>query len=198
MSDPPAEFADDALLLTGLRARQPRAFAECLRLYGGRMLSTARRLLRGEPDAEDAVQEAFLSAFQGIGRFEGNSQLGTWLHRIVVNVCLMKLRSRSRRPETSIDSLLPQFDDTGHVAGGVRAWNERPEDHLTRDETRALVWQSIDRLPEDYRTVLLLRDIEELDTEETAHLLGVTSGTVKTRLHRARQGLKTLLDPHFQ
>jgi RNA polymerase sigma-70 factor (ECF subfamily) len=161
------------------------------------MLTTARRFLRSEQDAADAVQEAFILAFQGIGKFEGQSKLGTWLHRIVVNSCLMKIRSESRRPAVSLESLLPAFDNTGHHAAPVGRWRNAPDERALTDETRALVRRSIDMLPDDYRSVILLRDIEELSTEETAEILETTPGAVKTRLHRARQALRTMLDPHF-
>ncbi|MBS0261111.1 MAG: sigma-70 family RNA polymerase sigma factor [Planctomycetes bacterium] len=161
------------------------------------MLSTARRYLPGEQDCADAVQDAFISAFQALDRFEAQAQLGTWLHRIVVNACLMKLRSRSRKPEVSIETLLPTFDETGHQTQPVPAWRQPPDAQLVGDENRALVRQCIDRLPDEYRTVILLRDIEEYSTEETAVALQTTPGAIKTRLHRARQALRTLLEPHF-
>ena len=157
-----------------------------MRRFGGPLRAVARRFLRSEEDCADAVQDAFLSAIQGISKFEGNSQLGTWLHRIVVNACLMKIRARSRQQEVSIDALLPNFDKSGHHAQTVRRWRNAPDAELLRDETRSLVRRCIDMLPDDYRTVLLLRDIEQISTEETAEILGATSGTVKTRLHRAR------------
>lgn len=189
---------DESRLLAGLRARDPTASEAFVRRYGPQMLATARRYLRSEEDCADAVQDAFISAFRTIDGFEGHSRLATWLHRIVVNACLMKLRSRSRHHEVSIDPLLPAFDKSGHHAQSIRGWRRRPEDELLREETRALVRRSIDRLPEDYRTVLLLRDIEQLSTEETARLLQASPGTIKTRLHRARQALRSLLDPHFR
>ena len=159
------------------------------------MLAVARRFLRTEEDSADAVQDAFLSAFRSLDGFEGNSALGTWLHRIVVNVCLMRLRARSRSREVRIDDLLPTFDASGHHSHPVRTWEDQGLARLTRDESRAQVRACIDRLPEPYREVLLLRDIEELDTEQTARHLGINPGAVKTRLHRARQALRTLLEP---
>jgi RNA polymerase sigma-70 factor (ECF subfamily) len=168
-----------------------------VREYGGQLLATARRYLRCEEDCADAVQEAFISAFRAIDCFEGNSRLATWLHRILVNACLMKLRATSRKSAVSIESLLPSFDKSGHHAQPVRAWTQRPEERLMRAEMRALIRRSIDMLPEDYRTILVLRDIEQLSTDETAEVLGTAPGTVKTRLHRARQALRSLLDPHF-
>jgi RNA polymerase sigma-70 factor (ECF subfamily) len=190
-------FANEAHLVDALRCKDPAAFETVVRRFGGRMLATARRYLPGEQDSADAVQDAFISAFQAIEGFEGNSQLATWLHRIVVNACLMKLRSRSRRPEVSIEGLLPAFDAGGHHAHAVRRWRAPPDEELQSEETRQLVRQFIEMLPDDYRNVLLLRDIEELSTEEAAAALQVTPGAVKTRLHRARQALRTLLEPHL-
>jgi len=190
-------IADEARLVAALRRQDPEAFETIVRRFGGRMLATARRYLHGEQDCADAVQDAFISAFQAIDRFEGNSQLATWLHRIVVNACLMKLRARSRRQEVSIEGLLPAFDAAGHHAQSVRRWRLPPDEQLQSDENRKLVRQCIDMLPADFRSVLLLRDIEEFSTEEAAAALQITPGAVKTRLHRARQALRTLLEPHF-
>jgi RNA polymerase sigma-70 factor (ECF subfamily) len=189
------EFADEKVLVAALRRHDAVAFETIVRKFGGRMLATARRYLHGEQDSADAVQDAFLSAFQAVDQFEGNSQLGTWLHRILINACLMKLRSRARHPEVSIERLLPTFDLSGHHADAVQRWH--PIDELQSDDNRRLVRQCIDKLPDDFRNVLLLRDIEEFSTEEAAAALEITPGNVKTRLHRARQALRTLLEPHF-
>jgi RNA polymerase sigma-70 factor (ECF subfamily) len=184
-------------LIARLRAGEREAFEMLVRTYGGRMLAVAQRFLRHDDDARDALQDAFLSAFRSIGQFEAGSRLSTWLHRITVNAALMKLRTRRRKPEEPIDDLLPKFLEDGHRADPGPAWREPAQVALERRETRQLVRDCIDRLPESYRTVLLLRDIEERDTEETAALLGVTPNAVKIRLHRARQALRELLDPHF-
>jgi RNA polymerase sigma-70 factor (ECF subfamily) len=180
-----------------LRAGDEEASAALVRKYGGRLLAVARRFLRCEEDSADAVQEAFLAAFRYLDQFEGNSSLGTWLHRIVVNACLTKLRAQSRSRAMPIDDLLPTFDETGHHTRPVRPWEEQALSQLTRAETRIQVRACIERVPEPYRTVLLLRDIEELNTDQTAEQLGITAGAVKTRLHRARQALRTLLEPLF-
>jgi RNA polymerase sigma-70 factor, ECF subfamily len=193
--DQGAGISGDTEILARVRAGDERACEAFVRQHGGRMLAVARRLLRTEEDSADAVQDAFLSAFRSLDGFEGNSALGTWLHRIVVNVCLMKLRARSRSREVHIDDLLPTFDETGHHSRPVRPWEDQAVARLTQDETRAQVRACIDRLPDPYRQVLVLRDIEELDTEQTAEHLGINPGTVKTRLHRARQALRTLLEP---
>ncbi|HEX9943099.1 MAG TPA: sigma-70 family RNA polymerase sigma factor [Thermoanaerobaculia bacterium] len=199
LESPSAQGQEDDLLLAELRAGREDAFERLLRQHGGRMLAVARRLVRDEEDARDAVQEAFVSAFRSLDGFAGASRISTWLHRIVVNACLMRLRSRQRRPEEPIEDLLPRFREDGHqVDYPARDWEEPVDALLQRREVCALVRQSIDRLPETYRTVLLLRDIEELSTEEAARMLGVTENALKIRLHRARQALRTLLDPHLR
>lgn len=188
----------EAELLARLREGDGKAYEQLVRTYGGRLFTVARRFLPSEDDARDALQEAFLSAFRAIGNFQEGARVSTWLHRIVINAALMKLRSRRRRPEESIDDLLPTFLEDGHRENPGPAWRETSEMVLQRQETRLLVRACIDRLPESYRTVLVLRDIEELDTEETAHVLAMSPNAVKIRLHRARQALRTLLDPHFR
>ncbi len=186
----------ETALVERLRRGEDTAFEELLRTHSGRLLAVARRLLGNEEDARDAVQDAFLSAFRNIDRFDGQSALGTWLHRIAVNAALTRLRSRRRHPEKPIEELLPTFLEDGHQARPPRDWPD-PSAALQRGETRDAVRRHIQELPEDYRTVLLLRDIEEMDTEETARLLGLTQGAVKTRLHRARQALRALLERDF-
>jgi RNA polymerase sigma-70 factor, ECF subfamily len=195
-TEDPNRFASgDVELLECIRAGDERACEALVRQYGGRMLAVARRFLRTEEDSADAVQDAFLSAFRYLETFEGNSAVGTWLHRILVNVCLMRLRARARRQEVQIDHLLPTFDQTGHHSNPVRGWQDGALARLAAAETRAHVRDCIDRLPDPYREVLVLRAIEELDTEQTAQHLGISPGAVKTRLHRARQVLRTLLEP---
>ena len=185
-------------LLERLRAGDDDAYAEFVRDNSPRMLAVARRLLRNEEDARDAVQEGFLSAFKALERFAGGSKLSTWLHRIVVNAALMKLRTKKRKPERSIEDLLPGYKEDGHPQEFFETWHETGEDAASREEERSLVRKQIDELPDNYRNVLLLRDIEGIDTGETAALLGLTPGAVKTRLHRARLALRQLLDPYFR
>lgn len=193
-----ASAADEQALVERLRAGEDAAYEELVRTRGARMLAVARRFLRSEEDARDAVQESFISAFKAIDRFEGGARLSTWLHRIVVNAALMKLRSQKRRPETSIEELLPRFREDGHFAEPPAEWQRPADELLERRETREQVRAAIDRLPESYRTVLLLRDIEDLDTAETAQALGITANAAKIRLHRARQALRELLDEHMR
>lgn len=193
----PVDIGEEGLL-PQLRAGQPEAFERFVRLCAPRALAVARRFLRNEHDAQDVVQEAFLGAFKALDGFKGGCRLSTWLHRIVVNAALMKLRTQRSRPEQPIEELLPQFLENGHHAQYPAEWQERADVLLERLEVRQFVRECIDQLPESHRTVLILRDIEELDTAEAAQLLGINETALKVRLHRARQALRTLLDPRFR
>jgi RNA polymerase sigma-70 factor (ECF subfamily) len=189
--------ADESALLALVQCDDQSACAEFVRRYGGRMFSVARRYLRNEQDAADAVQEAFLSAFSSIASFDGRSKVSTWLHRVVVNACLMKIRADRSRPVRSIAGLLPAFDQSGEHSRAIPSWSMTPADCLQTKELRSIVRDCIDCLPDPYRVVLLLRDIDGFDTQETAARLEISHAAVKVRLHRARQALRTLLEPHF-
>ncbi len=184
----------DLDLVRRLQQGDGDAFEALVRTHSGRLLSVARRFLPNEQDAQDALQDAFIRAFRAIDRFEARAQLHTWLHRIVVNSALMKLRERKRKPEESLDDLLPTFADDGHQTADSTDWSDAV---LERKESAHVVRSAIARLPEQYRVVIVLRDLEERDTAETAALLGTSANVVKVRLHRARQALRTLLDREF-
>jgi RNA polymerase sigma-70 factor (ECF subfamily) len=186
----------DAALVEGLRGGDSAAFEALVREHGGRMMAVARRMMGNEQDAADAMQDALICVFNKSDQFEGDSKLSTWLHRVTVNACLMRLRSTRRRNEVTVDDMLPVFDETGHHTRRPAAVSDsQPLEGMMATELRERVRECIDRLPEQYRTVLLLRDVEELDTEETAKLLGCSGNCVKTRLHRARCALRELLLP---
>ncbi len=187
--------AGEVAFVDALRRGEDTAYETLVRDYGGRMLAVARRMLGKEDEAQDAVQDAFLQAFKAIDRFEGQSKLSTWLHRIVVNATLMKMRKQKRRHERSIEDLMPRYQDDGHRHDAGPAWTVTAEELATSEEHRQLVRTYIEELPADYREVVMLRDIEQMDTQETAEVLGIKPGAVKTRLHRARQALRELLDP---
>jgi RNA polymerase sigma-70 factor (ECF subfamily) len=188
---------DEARLLAGLRSGDDQAYEQLVREFGGRMLAVARRIVRNDEDARDAVQTAYLSAFRSIGSFEGGCRLSTWLHRIVVNAALMKLRRDRRRPEESIEDLLPRFQEDGHHVETFSPNDLPADEQLERAEMRALTRACIADLPDTYRTVLVMRDVEELSTSDVAAALGITPNAAKIRLHRARQALTTLLRRRF-
>ncbi len=173
----PAQIdSEETRLIAGLRAGDDGAFEVAVRRYGGRMLA-----------------DAFLSVFRSIRNFAGEAAFSTWLHRIVVNAALMQMRSRRRRSEESIEQLLPRFDESGDWAEEAGA-AAQVDDLQEGRERLALVRQCLDKLPDRYRMVLMLRDIEDLDTAQTARMLGATPTAIKVRLHRARQALKTLIE----
>ena len=179
---PGSNFPDEVQLVARLRAGDEAAYEALVRAHSGAMMAVARRFLGDTDDAADAVQDAFVSAFKAMPAFEGGSRLRTWLHRITVNACLMKLRSRKRSRIVSLDDVVPP-------AGRA------DDDALSRAETVRRVRACIDQLPPAYRAVILLRDIEGVGTGDTADRLGTNEGAVKVRLHRARQALRALLEP---
>ena len=193
----PKPGREEVALVAALKAGDPRAYETIVRDYGPRMLAAAKRFLADEAAALDAVQDAFLSAFRSVGRFKGDAKLSTWLHRIVVNSALQILRSRKRRPETTLDGLLPSFTEDGHMATPFRAFPAEASTLAEDRETRELVRRTIDRLPDGHRVTLLLHDVEGLDTRETARVLGIAQSAVRVRLHRARLALRALLEPQF-
>lgn len=183
----PDEQAAETDLVTRLRAGDGGAYETAFCTHSGAMQAVARRYLGDTSEAADAAQDAFVSALRGMPGFTGTSRLGTWLHRVTANACLMRLRAR-RRCRT-----VPLEEST---LAGRRPPDrgEHPACGLARAETIARVRACVDRLPATYRDVIRLRDLEEFDTDETAARLGTNPGVVKTRLHRARHALRTLLE----
>lgn len=184
----------DAETLRRLRDRDERTWATLVRECSGRMTAGARRILQSEDEARNAVQAAWVQALRSIDGFRGGARLSTWLYRIAINESLMRVRSSSRRPEIPIEELLPEFHDRGAHAETIQPW-PAPDQVLLQEEARSHVRSCIARLPSHYRVVLLLRDIEGLETTDVAALLGLTPNAVRIRLHRARMALRTLLTP---
>ena len=185
-----AKTGQNEALLAGLRARDESAFEQLVRRYSDKLLAVTRRYLRNEDDAQDALQDTFLSVFRVIDQFEGNAQLSTWLYRIASNAALMKLRTRRRRPEEPLDTHGSEAFTYGTYLEGQARWEE-PVDVLTqRQETRSFVHDCITLLPELYRSALVLRDIHEFNTQEVADRLGVSPNAAKLRVHRARRALR--------
>lgn len=185
----------EASLVAALKAGDKKAPEILVRSHGPWMLAVARRVIRDTAWAEDCVQEAFINAFRSIDTFEERSSLKSWLYRIVVNQSLMKLRSKLRSKEDPIDELLPTFDQ--NACRIEEPWQKlaTPDEIFENKNRRDLVHSKINELPESYRIILQLRDIEELTTREVAEGLGLSEANVKVRLHRARSALKKLLEP---
>jgi RNA polymerase sigma-70 factor (ECF subfamily) len=159
------------------------------------MLVLANRIVKDKSIAEDVIQDAFISAFKGMIAFEGRSDIKTWLHRITINASLMSLRKRKRLEELSIDNFLPEFNQ--YDCRVEAAWPSLVSvvEVIENEEMNQVVQDKINELPNDYRVVLLLRDIQGYTTGETVELLNISESNVKVRLHRARAALKKLLEP---
>ena len=170
-----------------------RPFEQLVDDFTPRLLSVAKRFLRNDEDAADAVQDAFLAAFVSRHRFKGESSVYTWLYRIVVNVCLMKLRSRANTHCISLEAL-SRLSPDGCYHEPTVSFTELPVIKLESEEMNQLVRRCIDMLPNDYRNIILLRDIEQLDTDQASQQLKVSHAVVKTRLHRARRALRAMIE----
>lgn len=198
MTDEPAADSDEAAGAGEFESLRngDRAAAEWLvREHAGWMLALARRMVREDALAEDVVQSAFANIFRKFDQFGGRSALKTWMHRIVVNQSLMVLRKHRRANEASIEDLLPEFDRNGCRIAEDWVTFETPESLMEKSQSSEKISELIDALPDSYRIVLLLRDIEEMPTLEVAELLHISEANVKVRLHRARAALKKLLEP---
>lgn len=172
-------------------------FEGLVRANIGWMLGLAGQILNDHDLAKDAVQLAFSKIHLKIDQFEGRSHPKTWMHRIVVNEALMILRKKKRANEQSIDHLLPSFDARGMRVPVPHVTGETSESVLRSKQTVSIVRELISELPDAYRVVLQLRDIEEMTTAEVSDFLEITEANVKVRLHRARTALKSLLEPMF-
>jgi len=188
---------EEAMLVERLKRGEEDAFEDLVWRHSGRLIRLARRILGDEDLARDAVQDAFLNAFRALDGFNGDARLGSWLHRIVVNAALAKLRQRRRRPE---NFLTDEF--SGDPCGAPRnqkallsdGESEPADDSIARRQEGDLVRTCIARMTESHRTVLTLRYIEEYDTVQTARILGIAPNTVKTRLMRARDALRAYIE----
>ena len=186
------ERSDDGALLELMAAHDTAAFERLMRRHNSRLFRVARAILKDDAAAEDAVQEAYLEAFRHAGEFRGDAQVSTWLTRIVINQSLMRLRRLKR------DRIVVPFEGEG-ADGSVAVEeprDERAESPATatlRAEVRHLLERRIDELPAAFRTVFVMRDVEEMSVQETADLLGIPQATVRTRLFRARALLRQAL-----
>ena len=195
MPQPTASAAPvtDTSLVSRTAGGDHAAFEALMRRHNGRMFRAARAILKDDSEAEDAVQEAYLDAYRHMADFRGESQVGTWLVRIAVNHALMRLRKQKRDTVVvSFDGRTPDATDDG-VGAIADEKTESPSTSLLRGEMRRLLERRIDELPMSFRTVFMLREVEEMSVEETAVALGIPASTVRTRLFRARALLRQAL-----
>jgi len=187
---------DEATLVAQSKEGDTVAFAELVRRYEAKIFRLAQHITQNREDAEDVLQETFLKAYEHLDQFQGNSKFYTWIVRIAVNQSLMKLRRRKTDRSVSLDETIDTGEDT--VVREVAAWGEDPEQQYTREELGGILDTAIESLEPPYRSVFVLRDIEELSTEETAEALGLSIPAVKSRLLRARLQLREKLTRQFK
>ncbi|HXJ21985.1 MAG TPA: sigma-70 family RNA polymerase sigma factor [Polyangia bacterium] len=196
-SGAPPPVSDEELVAKA-RAQDFGAFEQLVDRYEDKVYRLAFRFVRNETEAKEIVQDTFLSIWRKLDTFKGDAQFGSWVYRVAANAALMRLRSQRRHPEVSTEELPVDFLDTyGHLPTPGDNWARRPDDELQSDELRRRIQAAVDDLPEIYRTVFLVRDVEGLSTEETAEVLGISVPTVKTRLHRARLALRQAISQYF-
>jgi RNA polymerase sigma-70 factor, ECF subfamily len=187
--------SQESLLLERIRAGERSACEDCIRLHATGVYRFALRLTRNEAEAEDVVQDTFLNAFRGIHSFEGRASLRTWLFRIAYNAAMMRMRKR--HPEViSIEEATDPAEGLP-LPEAFFDWSSLPEAELEKAEVREEMERAISKLPSKLREVFVMRELEELSTEETARVLEITQETVKTRLHRARMWLRERLTSYF-
>jgi len=186
---------DEHLLVAAARAGDAAAFEELVNRYEGKIFRLTRKITGNHEDAEDAMQDAFLKAYAHLQDFHGDSRFYTWLVRIAANEALMRLRKR-RPNQFSLDE--PIEGDTDLFPRELEDWGPTPEQRYAQTEMQNIVGDVIDRLDPEYRIVFLLRDFEELSTQETAEMLGISVPAVKSRLLRARLKLREKLNRHFR
>ncbi len=192
--------APDLVLIERLRAGDVSALEPLMERYATLVYRVAYGITRNEADAEEVAQDVFLTLVRKIDTFEGRAALGTWIYRVAANAALIKRRGKRRELEVSLEEHLPTFLEDGHREGDrsflLADWSPSPEVELLTGETRRILEQALDALPDHYRAVLVLRDVEGLSNEEVAAALGESVASVKSRLHRARMALREPLTRH--
>lgn len=189
----PLDYNIEALLAGDEKAFEHLVVAESPRLF-----RVIMRILNNESEAESVLQETFLQAYQGLGSFRKESKFTTWLYAIGINLARASLRKTKRisaLDDHDVDRMQPTFN-RGMFAQTFEKWD--PQQIAEKSERHRIVHEAIDKLPDDYKTVVILRDIEEHSTEDVAKMLNISGGAVRVRLHRARQALRTMLDTHFR
>ncbi|HZT31404.1 MAG TPA: sigma-70 family RNA polymerase sigma factor [Bryobacteraceae bacterium] len=190
------DVSDEAALVSQAREGDAKAFATLVRRYEAKIFRLAQHVTQNREDAEDVLQETFLKAYEHLDQFQGNSKFYTWLVRIAVNQALMKLRKRKTDRSVSLDDTIDTGEDT--VAREIASWDENPEQRYSREEMNQILTAAIESLAPPYRTVFVLRDVDELSTEETAEALDLSIPAVKSRLLRARLQLRDKLTRYFK
>jgi RNA polymerase sigma-70 factor (ECF subfamily) len=187
---------DESGLVAKARVGDSSAYNELVNRYSQKIYRLAKHITQNDEDAEDVLQETFLKGFEHLADFQGQSKFYTWIVRIAVNESLMKLRKRKSDRTVPLDEPLDTGEDT--VVREIAVWDENPEQQYSREELGQILDEAVQSLRPVFRTVFVLRDIEELSTEETAEALGISVPAVKSRLLRARLQLRERLTRFFK
>jgi len=187
---------DESALVAQAKAGDQNAFAELVNRYERKIYRLAKNITRNDEDAEDVLQDAFLKAYTHLDNFKGDSKFYTWIVRIAVNEALMRLRKRKTDRTVPLDEPVELGEET--VQREIAVWEDNPEQQYSQEEWRRILDEAVESLKPDFRTVFVLRDIEELSTEETAETLGISVPAVKSRLLRARLALRETLTRQFK
>jgi RNA polymerase sigma-70 factor (ECF subfamily) len=187
---------DESSLVAQAKAGDQAAFSELVNHYERKIYRLAKNITRNDEDAEDVLQDAFLKAYTHLDNFKGDSKFYTWIVRIAVNEALMRLRKRKTDRTVPLDEPVELGEET--VAREIAVWEDNPEQRYSKEEWRNILDAAVDDLKPDFRTVFVLRDIEELSTEDTAETLGISVPAVKSRLLRARLALRETLTRQFK
>jgi len=191
---PPVRVERDQALIEALRGREPGSAERLVETYGERAYRLAMRITRNPQDAEEIVQDALWTIMRKIDTFRGEAAFGSWLYRIVANAAYQKVRGdRRRRSDISLDEVLPMFHEDGEYAPTIVDWSPALNDPARQSELRRVLASAMNALPEDYRTAIVLRDVEGFSTIEVAQTLGLSVANVKTRVHRGRLFLRKRL-----
>jgi RNA polymerase sigma-70 factor, ECF subfamily len=191
----------DAEIARDLIAGKPEAFDRFVQHFRSKLFQYTFLMCGHREDAEEVAQEALLKVFENFDHLREPERVKPWLFRIARNACLMKRRKSVYAPsqELSLDDFLPRVEAEGGTRRlDIADWSDLPEDRLLRSELRDVLSTAIQALPETYRAVVLLRDVEELSTEESAQILEVSADVIKTRLHRARLAIRQKLDGYLK
>jgi RNA polymerase sigma-70 factor (ECF subfamily) len=193
----PTHLENESVLVAEAREGEHGAFTQLIRQYDQHIYRLALNITGNSADAEDVLQDACLKAYEKLGQFQGDSRFYTWLVRIAVNEALMKLRKRRGNSLVSLDVPV-ETDDSNLMPREIEDWNDDPEQRYAKTQLQEILAEAIEGLELPYRTVFVLRDIEELSTEETAATLGLSVPAVKSRLLRARLKMRQRLNKYFR
>ncbi|MCC6809063.1 MAG: sigma-70 family RNA polymerase sigma factor [Deltaproteobacteria bacterium] len=190
--------SEDIALVARAKAKDAAAFEQLVKKHHQQVYRLALTMTKNPRDAEEVTQETFLNIHRKLDSFRGESKFSSWLYRVTANFALMRLRKQRRQPQVLLDDLLPQYYENGQAARPASDWSERADRQLENKELGSKINEAIGQLPEKYRIILVLRDVENLANDEIAETLGMSVPAVKSILHRSRLFVREALNKYFE